>query len=132
MSRVAFDDKNGVWVDLFGIRSDIKLEKVKKDDYFYHVEGSDLILRCFASECSSDKPLGEIYTLDGVFVENIPPFFNHLFLGDSNNYKSNIYWVKDCNLSTVTFVVRCSLVDDFTVKLNLKDLVYSDLKSIVR
>jgi hypothetical protein len=125
MARIAFDESKKSWVDLSGLRADIKITPIERD-YYYHIPGSDFVLRGFSSECLADKSLGEIITRSGLLVQSIPPFKHPSFIGDYKNYKSHIAWVQGSEGDVVSLVICCSSLNDFRVKFNIKTLVYSE------
>ena len=91
MSRIAY--KDGGWVDLDGLRSDIQFKPLDQKDYYFHVPKAEIVLRLYSRQCASKEPLGEILTVEGDRVVYVPPFKHPDYKGFDKFYKSQIGWV---------------------------------------
>ena len=97
MTAISFDSNKKSWVDINGERTDIKIEPSHKDDYFYHIDGTEFVLHCYSGSVCVCDYLGEILTRRGEWVKNIPPLKN---IENIEKYvdiysRNNISWVSE-------------------------------------
>ncbi|WP_107496969.1 hypothetical protein [Thalassobius sp. I31.1] len=122
MGAIAY--KDGGWIDLNGRRSDVNLLRPFDSDYYYATEKGK-ILRLYSDACNGTERLGEILSLEGKVVAEIPPFVHPSFKEPKKLYKSQLAWVQYENGDDVGFVVYCANPQDFRVKFNLSTLNFS-------
>jgi hypothetical protein len=123
MSVIAYQD--GGWIDLDGLRPDIQFKPLDQKDYYFHVPKTEIVLRLYSRQCGSKEPLGEILTLKGKKIGDVPPFKHPNFKDFDKYYESQIGWVDGVKGNIVSFVIHCRTPQDFRVKLDLDTLTYS-------
>ncbi len=130
MSRVEF--KNDQWIDIRGPKLEIELKPSADKGYYYYVPECKVVLWWPEEDRGPNDSLGEIYSISGDKICDIPAFVHPDYQGSREYYRSRFAWVQEVDGGIVSIVMYCPDFQNFRLKLSLATMEYVQVELGVR
>ena len=131
MSILTYNDKEKVWRSHQMEFPNIAIEP-SPEDYHYLVAQRGLVMRLFGEASPGDEPLGELYSISGEKLSEIPPFIVPFYRGPKETYQSRIDRVVGLRDCSVICVVISSAIHASRVEFDLETREFKYIDANVR